>query len=56
MELGAFSVRFAVKDIHDHLKKWGIKLSYEADLNLNGPAYITLTDHDGNDILIDQYR
>jgi hypothetical protein len=56
MELGAFSVRFAVKNIQDHLKKCGIQLSFKTDLSSNGPAYITLTDHDGNDLLIDQHR
>jgi hypothetical protein len=56
MELGAFSVRFAVKDIQEHLKKCGIQLSSETYLSSNGPAHITLTDCDGNDILIDQHR
>ncbi len=55
MELGAFYKSLAVKDVQDHLKKYGIQLSYEAGLNLNDPAQITLTDHDGNDLLIDQY-
>lgn len=56
MKLGAFSVSLAVKDIQEHLKKCGIQLSSETDLSSNDPAQITLTDCDGNDILINQHR
>jgi len=38
------------------LKKSGISLSREADETTSGPEYITLTDPDGNNILIDQHR
>lgn len=45
-----------VRVIQDHLKKSGIVLTSEADSNTTGPAHITLTDPDGNNILIDQHR
>jgi len=45
-----------VRAIQEHLKKCGISLTSEADPNSNGPAHITLTDPDGNVILIDQHR
>lgn len=45
-----------VRVIQEHLKKRGIKLTSEAAPNSNGPAHITLTDPDGNNILIDQHR
>jgi predicted lactoylglutathione lyase len=45
-----------VRIIQEHLKKCGIALNAEADIHSTGPAYITLTDPDGNDILIDQHR
>lgn len=45
-----------VRKIQDQLKLSGIYLSREADASTSGPEYITLTDPDGNDILIDQHR
>lgn len=45
-----------VRIIQQHLKNCGISLSTEADLTTEGPAHITLTDPDGNSILIDQHR
>jgi len=45
-----------VRAIQEHLRQAGITLNAEADLQTEGPAYITLTDPDGNNILIDQHR
>lgn len=45
-----------VRVIQNHLKQCGIKLTGEVDENSTGPASITLTDPDGNNILIDQHR
>jgi predicted lactoylglutathione lyase len=45
-----------VRIIQEHLKKCGIQLTSETNLNTSGPAHITLTDPDGNNILIDQHR
>ncbi len=45
-----------VRVIQEHLKSCGIQLTSEADVNSTGPAHITLTDPDGNGILIDQHR
>ena len=45
-----------VRVIQEHLKKGGVTLTSEADPNTSGPAHITLTDPDGNNILIDQHR
>lgn len=45
-----------VRTIQQELKKSGILLSKEADETTSGPEYITLTDPDGNHILIDQHR
>jgi catechol 2,3-dioxygenase-like lactoylglutathione lyase family enzyme len=45
-----------VRVIQQHLKNCGIQLTSEADVNSSGPAHITLTDPDGNNILIDQHR
>lgn len=45
-----------VRDIQKKLKKDQIKLNTEADEKTKGPAYIELTDPDGNKILIDQHR
>lgn len=45
-----------VRAIQAHLKSNGITLSSEADETTAGPAHITLTDPDGNNILIDQHR
>ncbi len=45
-----------VRAIQKHLKEQGITLTGETDENTTGPAHITLTDPDGNQILIDQHR
>lgn len=45
-----------VRLIQDNLKNSGIKLTSEADATSQGPAHITLSDPDGNSILIDQHR
>lgn len=45
-----------VSTIQANLKSSGIKLTAEADVSGSGPAHITLTDPDGNSILIDQHR
>lgn len=44
-----------VREIQKALKKKGIKLTAEADEKSTGPAYIMLSDPDGNPILIDQH-
>ena len=45
-----------VRVIQQELQKAGIALTTQADTQTTGPAYITLTDPDGNNILIDQHR
>ena len=45
-----------VRTIQQHLKSHGITLTSETEPNTDGPAHITLTDPDGNNILIDQHR
>lgn len=45
-----------VRQIQNHLITLGITLTKEADATTSGPEYITLTDPDGNNILIDQHR
>jgi catechol 2,3-dioxygenase-like lactoylglutathione lyase family enzyme len=45
-----------VRTIQQQLKNAGIALTAEADPSSSGPAHITLTDPDGNQILIDQHR
>ncbi len=45
-----------VRIIQQHLKQHGIELGIETDGSTSGPAHITLTDPDGNQILIDQHR
>ena len=44
-----------VREIQKELKKRGFTLKNEADESSSGPAYLTLTDPDGNPILIDQH-
>ena len=44
-----------VRAIQRHLKANGLELSPEADESTTGPAYVMLTDPDGNPILIDQH-
>tara|TARA_R110002050_G_scaffold49818_10_gene115589 strand:- start:15964 stop:16335 length:372 start_codon:yes stop_codon:yes gene_type:complete len=45
-----------VRDIQKQLKEAGIELTKVADETTKGPEHITLTDPDGNNILIDQHR
>ncbi|MFC5466131.1 VOC family protein [Lederbergia graminis] len=45
-----------VRDLQKQLKANGIKLTTEANEETEGPAYFTLEDPDGNQILIDQHR
>ncbi|RZK15190.1 MAG: VOC family protein [Flavobacterium sp.] len=45
-----------VRNIQNHLKSLGISLTREANEATTGPEYITLSDPDGNAILIDQHR
>lgn len=45
-----------VRQIQQHLQERGIKLTSKVDVQTSGPASITLTDPDGNVILIDQHR
>jgi len=45
-----------VRVIQAHLRSLGIILTREADETTTGPEYITLTDPDGNNILVDQHR
>jgi predicted enzyme related to lactoylglutathione lyase len=45
-----------VREIQKHLKSKGIKLTTEADETKSGPGSVTLTDPDGNVILLDQHR
>jgi catechol 2,3-dioxygenase-like lactoylglutathione lyase family enzyme len=44
-----------VREIQKKLKNQGIALTAEADESSTGPAYIMLSDPDGNPILIDQH-
>jgi len=44
-----------VRQIQARLKSQGITLDEQADETTSGPAYITVTDPDGNPILIDQH-
>lgn len=45
-----------VRELQKQLKEQGINLHTEADESTQGPAYLTLEDPDGNQILIDQHR
>jgi catechol 2,3-dioxygenase-like lactoylglutathione lyase family enzyme len=44
-----------VRQIQARLKSQGMSLDEQADESTSGPAYITITDPDGNPILIDQH-
>ena len=44
-----------VRQIQAILKAQGLSVGHEADESGKGPAHITLTDPDGNPILIDQH-
>ena len=45
-----------IRDVQKALIESGIKLKEMADETTKGPAYFTLEDPDGNQILFDQYR
>ena len=44
-----------VREIQRELKRRGISLAVEADESTSGPAFIMLSDPDGNPVLIDQH-
>lgn len=44
-----------VRELQKVLKSRGVTLEAAADESTTGPAYITMTDPDGNPILIDQH-
>ncbi len=44
-----------VRDIQRSLKAKGLTLTTQADESTTGPASLTLTDPDGNTILLDQH-
>jgi lactoylglutathione lyase len=45
-----------VRELQKQLKEKGIKILSEADESSEGPAYMTIEDPDGNQILVDQHR
>ena len=45
-----------VREIQRALQAQGVELGEQADESGSGPAHITMTDPDGNPILIDQHR
>jgi hypothetical protein len=45
-----------IRDIQSQLKNKGIKIDNEIDPKTIGPASLTITDPDGNVILLDQHR
>lgn len=45
-----------VRELQRQLKSQGLTLTTEADETGSGPAFIALTDPDGNPVLIDQHR
>lgn len=45
-----------IRDIQKQLKEKGINIKTEADESTEGPAYFTIEDPDGNQILLDQHR
>ncbi len=45
-----------IRELQRELKANGLELTTEADESTTGPASITLSDPDGNPILIDQHR
>ncbi|HEV8113183.1 MAG TPA: VOC family protein [Planctomycetota bacterium] len=44
-----------VRELQRILKERGLKLQVEADETKDGPAFFTLSDPDGNPILVDQH-
>ncbi|MGM0876574.1 MAG: VOC family protein [Bacillota bacterium] len=45
-----------IRELQKQLKEKGINILSEADESSEGPAYITIEDPDGNQILVDQHR
>lgn len=45
-----------VRELQKQLKEKGINIVSEADESSEGPAYFTIEDPDGNQILVDQHR
>lgn len=45
-----------IRELQEKLKESGLTIEPEIDSNSEGPASFTLTDPDGNQILIDQHR
>ena len=45
-----------VRELQKQLKEKGINILTEADESSEGPAYMTIEDPDGNQILVDQHR
>ncbi|WP_160718709.1 VOC family protein [Bacillus sp. USDA818B3_A] len=45
-----------IRDLQKQLKEKGINILSEADESSEGPAYVTIEDPDGNQILLDQHR
>lgn len=45
-----------IRVLQEQLKAKGIQITTEIDASSSGPASLTLTDPDGNKILIDQHR
>lgn len=45
-----------IRELQKQLKAKGMKMQSEADESSEGPAYFTLEDPDGNQILVDQHR
>ena len=63
MDLGAFSISLAVKDLEAsrtrelqrQLRAQGVQLQQQADESTTGPASFVAVDPDGNPILVDQH-
>jgi lactoylglutathione lyase len=45
-----------IRELQKQLKEKGINILSEADESSEGPAYFTIEDPDGNQILVDQHR
>lgn len=45
-----------VRELQKQLKEKGVKMLSEADDSSEGPAFFTIEDPDGNQILVDQHR
>ncbi|MED4017825.1 VOC family protein [Sutcliffiella cohnii] len=45
-----------IRELQKQLKENGISIQREADESSEGPAYFTIEDPDGNQILVDQHR